>query len=58
MDLTGRVMEPEKIFFGDNKWVTEANADWGRAASNNKMISAVSQWLSKKHAIRLIFAVF
>lgn len=43
VDLMARVMEPEKIIFGGNRSVSEINADWGRAASNNKMLSAVSE---------------
>lgn len=41
MELTARILEPERIFFGGNRSVQEVNADWGRAAANNHVISPV-----------------
>ncbi|XKL65747.1 hypothetical protein PGB90_009167 [Kerria lacca] len=46
MELTARILEPERIFFGGNRSVQEVNADWGRAAANNHVISPIdlNEW--------------
>ncbi len=41
VDLTARIVEPERVYFGNGQSIQDANADWGRAASNNLVLSPV-----------------
>lgn len=43
IDISARVLEPETIHFGKGRTAQESNADWGRAASSNPMLSPVSK---------------
>lgn len=42
IDLKGRTLEPEEIFFGNDYKTKSANADWARAAVSSEVLRTVS----------------
>lgn len=41
LDLTGRVLDPEELLFGNDYKTKSPNADWGKAATNSKVLRTV-----------------
>ena len=44
LQITGRLLQPEKVHFRDRTADAGAEADWGREIGRQKVITAVSQF--------------
>ena len=47
VDFEGRLLDPEKVYFGNNRENVSNNADWGKAAVSNPVYRTVRNFLLK-----------